>query len=612
MRQQTVLILDSQQHRGGMLEQGLTGRGFHVFRTSRSREASKLLHVLQPHFVVLSMEGEGLDFYKQAVMANQVGSAQCVVLMNPNQASLRAQDKWVDVSLTSAKLIDSVVDSFSVGGGIDVMAPVATVESDKTILGMQPFDPTAFATPASSAPSAPSPAQPAVTPMEQVSLPPPTTSLTPVISAHQPWEGTLTKMDSARVFSGIARQQISGRFEVQNGSEVRTLWFERGLLINAQSNYPLEIYVNWLVAQGVIVPQDAEQYPALGMPEGPQLLVNMNVISTGQLPMYQQAYIEHVVLACFTLTHGNFVFNPVVEFGVEPLVSLALPPLILQGVRHYFSADYLASQIATLGSVPQWFANRSPEKVVPLAGNDKHIVQHITGQASLRAIASSLGIQEQELHPLLYVLVLLGYVRMRDSKAVSAPAGRGQWSSSKEGSQPPSQEGPFPTGTLLSNQNSHRTPEQQIPTVGSQSSHESVQQIGSQTPPAMSYRSVPTNRPRPNTMQMRALQNIQGDSVSAVTDENLRVIQQQIESKYKEVMLLNYFQILEISPESNDGEIRRSFQQLKHKYDKERYTPEVISMFELPLQEIRTVLEEAYSVLGDPQLRSRYMSHLGD
>ncbi len=144
MRQQTVLILDGQQHRGGMLEQGLTGRGYHVFRTSRSREASKLLHVLQPHFVVLSLEGEGQEFYLHSVQANQVGSAQCVVLMNPGQHHLRPQDQWVNVGLSSAKLIDEVVQKFDGEPSLDLSNSLSSVSQDKTILGMEPYDPSSF------------------------------------------------------------------------------------------------------------------------------------------------------------------------------------------------------------------------------------------------------------------------------------------------------------------------------------------------------------------------------------------------------------------------------------------------------------------------------------
>lgn len=612
MRQQTVLILDGQQHRGGMLEQGLTGRGYHVFRTSRSREASKLLHVLQPHFVVLSLEGEGQEFYLQSVQANQVGSAQCIVLMNPGQHQLRPQDQWVNVGLSSAMLIDDVVEKFDGTSSMDLSSSSPSVSQDKTLLGMEPFDPSTFQPAVPVRVKSPLPQAAASSPsMEQVSLPPPTLSLTPVIMSDKPWEGSLSKMDVARVFSGVARQQLSGRFELQNGNEVRTLWFDRGNVINANSNYPLESYVTWLVSQGIIAAQDADQYPALGMPEGPQMLVNLNLVTAQELHGYRKAYVEYVILSCFDWNQGKFLFNPVAEFGVEPLVSLPLPPMILRGVRINYDTVYLQTKLSELGTVPQWFANQSPDEVLPLIGNDKRIVQKITGHDSLASIAQQLNLPEQELFPLLYVLVLLGYVRMRGSNDIAASPGLPTRSASQRVTSSAPQNAGFLGEFSADAVGARPTPEGPLPSFGSEGQLKSGSNMSVTPQPAITYRSVPPSRPRPNTAQMRAFQH-PTTSGDAMPDAQLQAIKETIESKYRQVMVLNYFKILEISAEANDGEIRRSFQQLKHKYAEERYTPEVVAMLEMPLQEIRQVLEEAYSVLGDPQLRSRYLANLGE
>ena len=73
-------------------------------------------------------------------------------------------------------------------------------------------------------------------------------------------------------------------------------------------------------------------------------------------------------------------------------------------------------------------------------------------------------------------------------------------------------------------------------------------------------------------------------------------------------MKQNYYQILGISPETMDKEIRRVYYQLAQKYhpDKAR-TPEEMKTFE----ESFALISEAYNVLKDPERRKEYNKTLG-
>lgn len=67
----------------------------------------------------------------------------------------------------------------------------------------------------------------------------------------------------------------------------------------------------------------------------------------------------------------------------------------------------------------------------------------------------------------------------------------------------------------------------------------------------------------------------------------------------------NYYQILEVSPQATEEEIRRAYEKLRATYSPN--SPGIYALFApAELREILTKVEEAYRVLGNPKNRKEY------
>ncbi len=610
MRQQTILILDSQQHRGGIMEHGLTSRGYHVFRTTRSREASKLLHVLQPHFLVVALEGDGRDFYQKVVLTDQVGTAQCVVLSTPGIQGLRANDSSVDMSLPSAQLLDEVVLHIQQGTKKLEPAPEQDLVGDKTVMHLRPFDASAMAD-SQVAPSVQTP------PPSHISQPPLSkhnvnSSIPPAGVDSREWAGTLDKLDVARIFAILARQQASGRLDLSLGNDLRNIWMDRGSVIVAQSTQPILSLPLILVQDGLLHQREVDMHPELGFPGGAQLLLDMGKIQPGQVAEVERWYIEQLMLSCFQWRKGGFHFFPGDTPGTDPKASFPLAPLILQGVREGYDLEHLSLLIGG-DRVPQWFANRTPENFLPLQGIEKQIVNLIDGHRSLELIRGTMRVESRILYSLAYVLMILGYIRMRESGSTSYPTGHGLVPG---------------TGSVLMTSSVHSKPSSALTSTVTRPA--AMDPEAPMTPaeaalhnslppdqPAVSYRSV-MNSQRSSaraSMQIRPEKQV-GQApypgTSSIATKEMEAARQMIEQKFVQIMTENYFQVLELTPEALEVDIRRSYQRIKHSFAKERFSPAVVSSMGTKLNEIQQVLDEAYAVVGDSQLRFRYMSNLAD
>lgn len=617
MRQQTVLILDSQQHRGSMLEGGLTGRDFHVFRTSRSREASKLLNILQPHFVILAWEGEGKDFYQQVVLEGHLGTSRCVVLALPGSYAFRDTDAVVDVRLGSALLLDEIVRAFSSETGkigVGYGATSRYESDDKTVMSLQPL------------PSPSSSGQPLSRALREVEQwnDPPTTNRG--VSAHgEPSTAPPTSpLNVAYSLAVLAREQASGRVEIRTQKEKCVFYLEKGLVVAVQCSQHIPSFPAWLLQSGILQPGDENLMPELAQAGAPQRLLALHKIKPEQMPLIERMYGEQCLFSCFPWTQGSVQFYRGEACPQEKKFSLPMASLVLKGVRQGYSRERLVEVTGGFSQVPQWLTNDSPEKFFELSDPEKQVLSLIDGHRSLIQIKDLARCSPEVLLGVVYVLVMFGLVRMRDAEPIGTAGGVVE----KNTLRVPGQTGahlvysanPTPVVPVALGK-SHAT-KTAVPSTGQDAGRADGGNSGSSTfaahAPVVSFRSM-VSPSRHGTMQMRAFAAPPGAGAGGGTVEPHPVAgglsfaeRETIEQKFYQVMVANYFQILDLSPEANEGEIRRAYQQLKHAYARERFANPLAANTEAQLQEIRQVLEEAYAVLSDPPLRSHYITHLAN
>ena len=80
-----------------------------------------------------------------------------------------------------------------------------------------------------------------------------------------------------------------------------------------------------------------------------------------------------------------------------------------------------------------------------------------------------------------------------------------------------------------------------------------------------------------------------------------------IQRKLREVRHEDYFALLEVRRGAEGPTIRQSFQRLMARFDPQALEPDLAHRLSEELAEIRDAFEDAWAVLGDPQLRDAYM-----
>ena len=83
----------------------------------------------------------------------------------------------------------------------------------------------------------------------------------------------------------------------------------------------------------------------------------------------------------------------------------------------------------------------------------------------------------------------------------------------------------------------------------------------------------------------------------------------ELRRKLKAVRHEDYYSILEIRRGAQGQTVREAFHRLRHRFDPQHLPFELAHQFHAELQEIADALEDAFAVLGDPDLREPYLRH---
>ncbi|MFU8802800.1 MAG: DnaJ domain-containing protein [Bradymonadaceae bacterium] len=82
-----------------------------------------------------------------------------------------------------------------------------------------------------------------------------------------------------------------------------------------------------------------------------------------------------------------------------------------------------------------------------------------------------------------------------------------------------------------------------------------------------------------------------------------------IDRKLKEVRHQDYYAVLEVRRGAESQTVREAFHQLVARFDPQAMDFEIAHRYQNELDEIHDALEDAWAVLGDPDLRQPYLTH---
>ena len=631
MERHTILMLDSDARRGGVLEHGLSRLGLNVFRTSRNREANNLLRVLQPVLVVIALEGEGAAFYQRYISSNHANRVRCVVLASPHEQQVQKQDLLLDKSIPltqlSEKIYQCAVNEAKTQNDIqdNNWRDTPTPTNVRTVKGRLSDD-----SKKSGAISRNASAK-----EEQ--------------GTSREWKGSLTQLDVARLLSILLRRRATGKLLLTHQSETKRIWFLNGVVVSADSNQTPPRLPHILMQEGIVTEMQLRQHPQLFV--GARLgerLYRLHLIEQHQIELINQRYVHELIIGSFSWEQGGFCFLPGAEDLPGTPLSIDLPSLLLQGTREGYRLERLLRLLGNTERIPSWFSNRIPELQLPLNPLDRKIIEQIDGQRTLNALRRFLRVEATALYALIYTLSILGYLTLQESKGEAKGAQGRPGEGVKVASSQPSSILPY-NQTKTSTYNSFRagkggqagtreserysrnlavemTPVHPLPAVQPPEATPSSPDINPMAgagntnsrirTPTMSYRAVMSPRAGNRTSVHRPFsefpQNAPGSQSPSHGEDSAESLQfiSQVKEKYESVMTEDYFKILGVSEQANNMEIRRAYQRLKQSFSETRFSETTLEKVKTEIFEVHQTIQEAYEVLGDPVLRERYRRNL--
>ena len=230
------------------------------------------------------------------------------------------------------------------------------------------------------------------------------------------FKGDLSKIGLPDLFEYLRRSHKTGILTFRQDRIKKSLYMKDGNVIFARSNLPEERLGDLLLASGVITKAQYNESVALlsSTKRQGKVLVEIGAISPGQLWEGVQNQIRHIAYTLFNWQTGVFYFVDGELPGNENITAnVGISELIMEGIR----------RITDTGPLKLRFNSRSAilERAAPSAGYVKlepfesHILGLVNGKRTLVQICRDSEIGEAETMKVLYMLLSIGYVRIKDA-----------------------------------------------------------------------------------------------------------------------------------------------------------------------------------------------------
>ncbi len=101
-----------------------------------------------------------------------------------------------------------------------------------------------------------------------------------------------------------------------------------------------------------------------------------------------------------------------------------------------------------------------------------------------------------------------------------------------------------------------------------------------------------------------------GEPVPAAQRRDLAIDRQRVAAKHAQVREGDYFSLLGLRPDATSHEVLRAYERMRVDFGRTAIAEEVAEELASELAEIRELIEEAFQILGDDQLRDAYRESL--
>jgi CheY-like chemotaxis protein len=154
---------------------------------------------------------------------------------------------------------------------------------------------------------------------------------TPSVEGRRLLSGTLSDGTLAEIIVRLLRQAAVGVLRVQKDGARRDVYFLNGLPVFAESNLLTETFGRWLLARGVISPEQYAAVRAYGAKHGVrqgEALVGLEILNNQEVYALLRGQVIERVARCFTWVGATYEFTEDARF-LEDKLTFPMNPMAL-------------------------------------------------------------------------------------------------------------------------------------------------------------------------------------------------------------------------------------------------------------------------------------------
>jgi tetratricopeptide (TPR) repeat protein len=453
-------------------------------------------------------------------------------------------------------------------------------------------------------------------------------------------EGELEEVPFPSILQFLHERNATGRLVLRRGEITKVVFMVDGCPVNVDSTLRDETLGRYLIKKGKITEEEFESSIPLMIEHNIQqgaALVKLEILSAKELYHEVKAQTREKFLSCFAWTTGFFGFYADVEF-VEDIYrfEMSVPQALHQGIKRFFPPGAVEIQLARV----------SPGPIGPLPGfierigdyelddEESAFVLLIDGQLDIKNLRKK-GEEFPSSSKLLYLLLVTG---------LAGPEGKPEKNlrslSVQDLELPPIEDFVITTARETSPEvvEEHELDEMEVVTeeeaaaAAPESGHKMVpsedeiideldfQATGNGI--EMTYEEEEIEEETPETAQEeippRGKSLAEGADIEQepLPDDRQEGMEDKDESEILEYYVgikgIDFFSLLKIDPDADDQQIKAAYHNLRQKYHRNNFKPELSEEALAKLEEIHTQIIRAYETLRTAKKRLEYKRHMDE
>jgi curved DNA-binding protein CbpA len=355
--------------------------------------------------------------------------------------------------------------------------------------------------------------------------------------------GTLSQQLIAEPLHAIHSNSQSGSLVVRRDNVTKTLRFEQGFLMDAQSSDPSESFGEMLLGMGRLSLDQLDSASKSGTSAEAlsRTLVTMNLAAADQLAEFRVFQIQEIAYSLFNWVSGSFEFRSGNDPAGKSNLKLALPGLIFEAVRRITNHEIIHRGLKGTDKVIRLVSQfESRAAAVLLKPEEAFVLSRIESSARISEILqiSPLGLETTQ-------KTLYGFLATGIAEFVQEGTGK--------------RETPIPAASRAYRSSS-----------------------------APSFQAEPI------------------DAREEAGTEDMESVQSDVFVMLDKAKTKNYYDLLNVSATASPDEIKKSYYSLAKKYHPDRYHQSKSADLKNALDVIFSTLAQAYDTLKVPATRGSY------